>query len=157
LIEKVKARKRHISLRTTFMVGFPGETGRAFQELYKFVKEAEFDHLGAFAFSPEKGTAADRLDKKVQGERAQERLEAIMNLQMGISRKKNLARVGETVVTLLEGASPETDLLLSGRTAGMAPDVDGRVLINKGTGIVGEMVSVRITDGQPYDLIGEIL
>jgi ribosomal protein S12 methylthiotransferase len=157
LIERVRARKRPISLRTSFMVGFPGETERAFKELYKFVKEAEFDHLGAFAFSPERGAAAGRLNKKVQGETVQERLEAIMNLQMGISRKKNLARVGETTVALLEGASPETDLLLSGRTAGMAPEVDGRVLINKGTGNIGEMVSVLITDGQPYDLIGEIL
>jgi ribosomal protein S12 methylthiotransferase len=74
-----------------------------------------------------------------------------------IEFEKNLARVGETTVALLEGASPETDLLLSGRTAGMAPEVDGRVLINKGTGNIGEMVSVLITDGQPYDLIGEIL
>jgi ribosomal protein S12 methylthiotransferase len=157
LIERVRARKRHISLRTTFMVGFPGETEKAFQELYRFVKEAEFDHLGAFAFSPEKGTGAERLNKKVHGEKVQERLGAIMSLQMGISRRKNLARVGETTLALLEGASPETDLLLSGRTAGMGPEVDGRVLINKGTGNIGEMVSVLITDGQPYDLIGEIL
>ena len=157
LIERVRAKKRRISLRTTLMVGFPGETEKAFKELYQFVKEAEFDHLGAFAFSPEKGAPAARLHKKVRPERAQERLDAIMRLQRRISRKKNLAMVGKTTVALLEGESPETDLLLSGRTAGMAPEVDGRVLINKGMGKIGEMVSVLITDAQPYDLIGEIL
>ena len=157
LIERVRARKRRISLRTTLMVGFPGETEKAFKELYQFVKHAEFDHLGAFAFSPEKGTAADRLNKKVGQERAQERLDAIMNLQREISRKRNLAMVGETTLVLLEGPSPETDLLLSGRTAGMAPEVDGRVLINKGTGNIGDMVSVLITEAHPYDLIGEIV
>jgi ribosomal protein S12 methylthiotransferase len=157
LIERVRAKKRYISLRTTFIVGFPGETEKGFKELYQFVKEAEFDHLGVFAFSPEKGTPADRLDKKVRPERVQERLDAIMKLQRRISRKKNLAMVGETLVTLLEGVSPETDLLLSGRTAGMAPEVDGRVLINKGTGKIGEMVSVLITEAHPYDLVGEIV
>ena len=157
LIERVRTRKRRISLRTTFMVGFPGETEKAFEQLCQFVKEAEFDHLGAFVFSPEKGTPADRMRRKVRPGRAQERLDAIMNLQREISRKKNLAMVGKTVLALLEGASPETELLLSGRTAVMAPDVDGRVLINKGAGKVGEMVSVLITEAHPYDLVAEIL
>jgi ribosomal protein S12 methylthiotransferase len=80
-----------------------------------------------------------------------------MRLQKEISRRKNLAMVGKTTVALVEGASLETDLLLSGRTAGMAPEVDGRVLINKGTGRIGEIVPVLVTEAHPYDLVAEIL
>ena len=156
LIERVRARRRRISLRTTFMVGFPGETQKAFNELRRFVKDAQFDHLGVFAFSPERGTAAYRLGQTVEAKKAQDRLDEIMKLQRDISTKKNLTMVGKTVVALLEGASPETDLLLSARTAAMAPEVDGRILINKGGGEIGEMVSVLITESHPYDLVGEI-
>jgi ribosomal protein S12 methylthiotransferase len=88
---------------------------------------------------------------------AKERLNAIMGLQRGISEKKNQALVGQTRAVLIEGESDETDLLLSGRTATMAPDVDGRVLINKGQGNIGEITTVRFTEAYPYDLIGEIV
>jgi ribosomal protein S12 methylthiotransferase len=157
LLERIRSRKRRISLRTTLMVGFPGETERAFKELYKFVQAAEFDHLGAFIFSPERETAAARLGRPVKREKAEARLDAIMRLQEKISAKNMKARVGETVSVLLEGTCPETDLLLCGRTATMAPEVDGRVLINKGFGKVGEIVSVRITEAHAHDLVGEIL
>jgi ribosomal protein S12 methylthiotransferase len=157
LIERIRSRRRRISLRTTLMIGFPGETEQAFRELYEFVRTAKFDHLGVFTFSPEGGTPAARLDRRVKRERAEERLDAIMRLQAEISEKENRTLVGEILPVLLEGVSDETDLLLRGRTATMAPDVDGQVLINKGVGRIGEIVPVRISEAHAYDLVGEIL
>jgi ribosomal protein S12 methylthiotransferase len=157
LIERIRSRERRISLRTTLMVGFPGETEQAFRELYEFVRAAKFDHLGVFIFSPERGTPAAHLAGRVKREKAEERLDAIMRLQAEISKEKSRTLVGETIPVLLEGVSDETDLLLRGRTATMAPDVDGQVLINKGMGRIGEIVPVRITEAHAYDLVGEIL
>ncbi|MFH1488367.1 MAG: TRAM domain-containing protein, partial [Pseudomonadota bacterium] len=157
LIERIRAISRPLSLRTTMMVGFPGETAKVFQELYDFVEWGAFDHLGTFVYSPEKGTPAARLRHPVAREAAVERQNRIMALQREISEKKNQRLVGQMVPVLIEGKSPETDLLLRGRTAGMAPDVDSQVLINQGLGTVGEIVPVRITEAYPYDLVGEIL
>ena len=157
LIERIRSKTQQISLRTTVMVGFPGETDKIFDELYNFIKAAEFDHLGAFIFSPEGGTPAARLGTAVEERVAKERLEAIMRLQAEISRRKNQGMVGHRVSVLVEGVSPETDLLLKGRTATMAPDVDGQVLINKGEAVIGEIAPVRITEAHTYDLVGEIV
>jgi len=157
LVEKIRGRSSRLSLRTTMMVGFPGETEEAFAELYDFVRLARFDHLGAFIFSPEQGTPAARFPERVDRGKAEERLEAIMGLQREISRAKNQGLVGQVVPVLLEGFSEETDLLLKGRTASMAPEVDGQVLINKGQGAVGEILPVLIKEAHPYDLVGEIV
>jgi ribosomal protein S12 methylthiotransferase len=157
LIDRIRSKTRQIGLRTTVMVGFPGETDDIFKELYNFIKAAEFDHLGAFVFSPEQGTAAARLEAVVEERVAKERLEAIMQLQAEISRRKNKKMVGRRVSVLVEGASPETDLLLKARTATMAPEVDGQVLINKGEAVLGIIAPVRITEAHTYDLVGEIL
>ena len=156
LIERIRRRSRSITLRTTVMVGFPGETDERFRELYDFVEAAEFNWLGIFSFSPEKGTAAARLNNNVGEGVAQARARKIMELQKRISRRLNKRSVGQTVPVLVEGLSPETDLLLTGRTATMAPDVDGQVLINEGSATVGEIVPVRITEAHPYDLVGGI-
>ena len=156
LIERIRARTQHVSLRTTVMVGFPGETDEIFDELYGFVKAAEFDHLGGFIYSPEEGTPAARLEPVVEEGVAKERLDAIMGLQAEISERKNQEMVGHIVSVLVEGVSPETPLLLRGRTATMAPDVDGQVLINKGEGVIGEIVPVRIEEALIYDLVGQI-
>jgi len=157
LIERIKSLTRPISLRTTLMVGFPGETDEIFHELYDFVKMTEFDHLGVFIFSPEKGTPAARLKDAPERKVAEKRLEAIMSLQAEISKERNQRMVGDTIQVLIEGFSPETDLLLKGRTTTMAPDVDGQVLISKGHGEVGEIVPVLITEAHTYDLVGEII
>ncbi|MFH0845281.1 MAG: radical SAM protein, partial [Pseudomonadota bacterium] len=157
LIERIRSRSRPISLRTTLMVGFPGETRAAFNDLYHFVKTVEFDHLGVFLFSPEKGTAASRFKDVVEKDVAEERLDAIMRLQAGVSKKKNKKMVGHVVPVLVEGPSQETEFLLTGRTDTMAPDVDGQVLINRGNGVVGEILPVRITGAHTYDLVGEIM
>ena len=157
LIERIRSTKRHISLRTTLIVGFPGETDEIFDELYHFVETAQFDHLGAFMFSPEKGTPAARLKGVVDRDVALKRLDAIMELQAEVSLKENQRMIGRVEPVLIEGVSPETDLLLRGRMATMAPDVDSQVLINRGQGEVGEIVPVLIKEAHPYDLIGEIL
>lgn len=156
LIGRIRSKSRPISIRTTLMVGFPGETNACFQELYDFVKWAEFDHLGVFVFSPEKGTPAARLREGIAPELGRERQDAIMELQAGISGRINQRMVGQTVPVLVEGVSPETDLLLRGRTSTMAPDVDGQVLINRGEGVVGNIQPVTITEAHTYDLVGEI-
>ena len=157
LIERIRGRERRISIRTTLMVGFPGETEEIFAELCDFVKMAEFDHLGVFAFSPEKGTPAARLRPTVDQEIAENRLAEIMTLQAGISKRMNQRKIGSLLPVLIEGPSPETDLLLSGRTATMAPDVDTKVLINEGEGVVGEIMPVMITEAHTYDLVGKII
>ena len=157
LISRIRALSRPISIRTTLIVGFPGETDEIFQELYDFVKAAEFDHLGAFVFSPEKGTPAARMDGTPDRTVAVQRLETIMQLQNKISKRKNQRLVDKIVPVLIEGVSPETDLLLTGRASFMAPDVDGQVLINKGEGRVGEIMPVLIKEAHAYDIVGEIV
>ncbi len=157
LIERIRTRTTRLTLRTSMMVGFPGETDQNFQDLIDFVRWAAFDHLGSFIFSPEKGTPASRLKDPVPQEIARERREILMAVQSVISRKRNRERLGKTVPVLIEGLCDETDLLLRGRTVGMAPEVDGQVLINKGEGTVGEIVPVLITEAHTYDLVGEIL
>jgi ribosomal protein S12 methylthiotransferase len=157
LIERIRSKTGNLSIRTTLMVGFPGETDEIFKELYHFVKMGAFDHLGIFIFSPEKGTPAARFQDAVERKVAEERLDAIMRLQAKVSKKKNQQMVGEVVPVLIEGMSPETDLLLEGRTAKMAPDADGKVLINRGHGIVGDITPVLLKEAHAYDLVGEII
>jgi ribosomal protein S12 methylthiotransferase len=139
------------------MVGFPGETEAAFRELVAFVETVRFDHLGVFAFSPEPGTRAARLEPRVSAAVARKRQEAIMARQRELSLEINRRRVGRILPVLIEGFSDETDLLLTGRGAFMAPEVDGQVLINKGEGVAGEIMPVRISEAHPYDLVGEIM
>ena len=157
LIERIRSISRRLSIRTTIMVGFPGETEDIFRELYAFVEKAEFDHLGSFIYSREKGTAAARLKDIPGREVAEERLGAIMSLQAKISEGKNQQLLNQTIPVLIEGVSLESNLLLSGRTAAMAPDVDGQVLINKGKGLIGEITPVLIKEAYAYDLVGEII
>jgi ribosomal protein S12 methylthiotransferase len=157
IIERIRSKAPQLSLRTTMMVGFPGETEAMFEELCRFVKTAAFEHLGTFIYSREKGTPAAKLGNGIEQKVAEERLGTLMELQAGISKEKNRMMIGKTVTVLNEGVSEETDLLLAGRTQGMAPEVDGQVLINKGQGRVGEFAEVRITEAHTYDLIGEIV
>jgi ribosomal protein S12 methylthiotransferase len=157
LIERIRSKSSEISLRTTLMVGFPGETEPRFRELCAFIRNACFDHLGVFAYSAEKGTAAANLKGRVNQAVAEARRDRVMRIQAEISEKNNRKKVGHVVAVLVEGECPETALLLQGRTPTMAPDVDGRVLINRGWARVGDIVPVRIKAAHPYDLVGEIL
>jgi len=155
LIERIRSRNERISLRTTVMVGFPGETEAAFNRLLWFVKDAEFDHLGAFVFSPEKGTAAGRMKNLVEPAVAERRRDRIMRLQARISRKKNEGKLGQIYPVLIERTSAENDSLLAARTVFMAPEVDGQVFIHRGGAEVGQIVPVKITGAGTYDLVGE--
>ena len=152
-----EARKRGITLRTTLITGFPGETEDQFRELLDFVEETEFDRLGAFAYSPEEGTPAARLPDQLPEEVKQERLDRLMTLQARISLKRNQARVGSTEKVLV------TDLDEQGRALGRsrleAPETDGEIVFNGGSlkPEVGSFVPVRITRAETYDLMGEML
>jgi ribosomal protein S12 methylthiotransferase len=156
LINHIKKEYPAIHLRTTLMVGFPGEGKREFRELLSFVREAEFTHLGVFAYSPEEGTKAARMKGRISSEIAKERAAQIMELQQGISWKQNKAMVGSKVRVLIDGISAEAEGGLQGRTAFQAPEIDGMVHIKKGKAPIGKIVLVKITQAGPYDLEGEI-
>jgi ribosomal protein S12 methylthiotransferase len=144
-------------IRTQFIVGFPGETEEAFQELLDFVDEQQFDRVGCFKYSPEENTPGGRMVDQVDEETKQRRFDELMSLQQDISREKQQDMVGRVVEVLVEGISEETELLLQGRTSQQAPDIDGIVLINEGEARAGDIVKVEITEAMEYDLVGRIL
>jgi ribosomal protein S12 methylthiotransferase len=146
-----------VVLRTSLMVGFPGETERIFRELLGFVKEAQFDRLGVFPYSREEGTPAASLKGQVPDRIRQERYRKIMSLQKKISLKKQKTMVGSRVPVLVERPGKAPGILWEGRTRGQAPEVDGAIFLTRGDARPGEMVKVRITDAGPYDLYGKIL
>ncbi|MCJ7665046.1 MAG: 30S ribosomal protein S12 methylthiotransferase RimO [Desulfobacterales bacterium] len=156
LINHIKKDYPEIHLRSTLMVGFPGEGEREFKELLAFVREAEFTHLGVFAYSPEEGTKAARMKGRIPSDKAAERAAQIMELQQGISWKKNNEMIGSKVRVLVDGIGAEAEGVWQGRTAFQAPEIDGMVHIRKGKAPIGEMVMVKITHAGPYDLVGEI-
>ncbi len=146
-----------IVLRTSVIVGFPGETEEDFQALLEGVKAARFNHLGVFKYSDEEGTPAVRLKDKVSQDVIDARFEALYEAQKEIARELNQAYVGQVIDVLVEGEHEETDLLLQGRHAGQAPDIDGKVIINDGAAKAGEIVKVEITEVLDYDLVGRIV
>jgi ribosomal protein S12 methylthiotransferase len=145
------------ALRSTFIVGFPGETDAEFESLLRFVEQARFDHLGVFAYSHEARTHAFDLEDDVPREVKDERRERLMELQRTIVAERNATLVGRTVEVLVEGAHPETEHLLVGRMSTQAMDVDGQVLLNDGQGEPGSFSRVELTGTAGYDLVGSIL
>jgi len=156
LLERIRSRIPDITLRTSLIVGFPGETDDQFRKLLAFVEEGHFERLGVFRYSREEGTPAAQLDRQVPDRTKQSRYKRLMKAQSRVSFGKNLALKGRIEPVLVEGYSEETELLLRGRSARQAPDVDGQVYITAGQADVGEIVSLKITDSSEYDLIGEI-
>ncbi len=156
-IVKIKAEIPAAVIRTQFIVGFPGETEEDFQQLLEFIKEQEFDRVGCFMYSPEDNTPGGKMPDQIDQETKQRRHDTLMELQLKISRKMHKKFIGQIVEVLVEGESEETDLLLQGRMAQQAPDIDGVVLINEGSAEVGSIVRVKITDSLDYDLIGKIV
>ena len=153
LISRIREKVPGISLRTTFITGFPGETDEEFQELLSFVKWANFDHLGVFSFSREDGTPSYEMTEQVPARIKNQRRNQVMALQKKISFEKNKNYVGKILPVLIEGPSEQSPLVLSGRIATMSPDsIDGEVLVLSGTASVGEIVECRITKAHPYDL-----
>jgi ribosomal protein S12 methylthiotransferase len=156
LITRIKKDYPAIHLRTTLMVGFPGEKEEEFKELLDFVREMEFSHLGVFTYSPEEDTKAARMKGRPFPEVAEERRARIMELQQGISWNKNKAMLGSIVSVLIDGVIIEPEGMLQGRTAFQSPEIDGVVYITKGEATRGETVPVKVTEAEPYDLRGEI-
>lgn len=154
IIERIKDALPNAVLRTTFIVGFPGETDEHFQHLMEFVQRHEFDHVGVFTFSPEEGTPAYSLPNQLPQELMDTRRDALMALQQPISLRKNQAEVGRVVDVLVEQENPETGALV-GRSARFAPDVDGVVYV-QGQARLGSIVPVQITDADVYDLYGHV-
>lgn len=150
-IERLRRHVPGIALRTSLIVGFPGETEAAFKRLLRFVKDTEFDRLGVFTYSPEEGTPARNLAGPVSAEVAEERRGRIMEVQAAISLRKNRALVGSRQRVLVDGME---DLVLMGRLVTQAPDIDGAVYLSECDAAPGDFVEVVITDASEYDLKG---
>jgi ribosomal protein S12 methylthiotransferase len=150
-----------LTLRTSFIVGFPGETEKEFEELCEFVREAQFDWMGTFAYSDQDGADAYDLDDKLSPREVERRRKHLMGIQRQISKKKKKALVGQEFDLLLEGSSEETDLLMEGRTPMHAPEIDGKVFVNdfpeEMTPQPGEFYRCQITEAHDYDLVARVL
>ena len=160
-IEKMRRVIPGVTLRTSFIVGFPGETEKEFEELCGFVKEAAFDWMGAFGYSDQEGAGAFDQAKKIPLREIESRRKSLMSIQKKISRAKKKSLIGREFDLLLEGTSTESDLLLEGRTAMHAPEIDGKVFVNDypegNEPKEGEFYRCRITAAHDYDLVAEIL
>lgn len=156
-IDLIRHHLPDVALRTSLIVGFPGETESDFEELAQFVERMEFDHLGAFAFSPEAGSRAARLMGQVPEETRKERRHVLMELQKAISRKKLEQYVGSVLPVLVEGFHPETEMLLSGRLPRQAPEVDGTVIITEGLAEIGEILPAHILAAHDYDVEARLI
>jgi ribosomal protein S12 methylthiotransferase len=160
-IAKMRRTIPGLTLRTSFIVGFPGETEQEFEELCEFVREAQFDWMGTFGYSDQDGADAYGLDKKVSPREIEQRRKHLMGIQQRISKKKKKALVGQEFDLLLEGTSEETDLLMEGRTSMHAPEIDGKVFVNDfpedAEPQPGEFYRCQITEAHDYDLVARIL
>jgi ribosomal protein S12 methylthiotransferase len=156
VIDKIRSALPGVALRTSIMVGFPGETTAEFKSLLAFMERVEFDHAGVFVYSPEAGTRAARLPGRPDKKRAESRRAALLEVQREISRRKLKLLVGRNLPVLIEGPHPETDLLLAGRLPAQAPEVDGGVIVTAGYAQPGEICRVQITAAHDYDLEGII-
>ena len=160
LIERIRATIPGVAVRTSMIVGFPGETEKDFEELCQFVEVAQFDRLGVFSYSDEETSGSYLLDGKVDKRTIYARKRKLMALQRRISRRRNQQLVGREFPVLLEGPSPETDLLWQARLSTQAPEIDGVCFVNDfgpGEGRPGEMRILRVTEAHDYDLVGEIV
>lgn len=146
-----------ITLRTTLIAGFPGETEEQFEELCQFVKDVQFDRLGCFAYSAEENTVAAGMDGQLDQETKDRRAELVMQIQTGIMAQKQAEKVGKTLRVLCDGIDEESGLYLC-RTAGDAPEVDGCVCVNSLEPLYpGEFYDVLIQDSDLYDLYGAVV
>ena len=157
ILARVRERVPGVAIRTSVMVGFPGETEADFAQLKEFVREQRFRHLGCFAYSQEEGTVAGRMPDQIDEATKQARVAEIMEIQQDVSRDVLKQYVGQTLPVLVEGVSAETELLWQGRLEIQAPEVDGVVYINDGAVKAGQIQMVRITESHAYDLVGEVV
>jgi len=165
MLEKIRKTIPGVSIRTSFIVGFPGETETDFQELCDFVRAAEFDWMGVFSYSDEDASRSFALDGKIDEKTIERRKKSLMALQKTISRRKLRARVGERMQVMLEGPSKETDLVWEARHQGMAPDIDGKIYVTDFEGVndaaelpsPGTLATLEVTEAKDYDLFGRVV
>jgi ribosomal protein S12 methylthiotransferase len=156
LVKTLKSRIDGLVLRTTFIVGHPGETDAEFDELCEFVAESKFDRAGAFTYSIEPGTVSAMLPNRVDPDVAAERQQKLMEIQRQISRARHDAMVGKQLDVLVEGVSSESEHLLEGRWYGQAPGIDGVTYLADGEAKAGSIVRARVTQGSDYDLAASL-
>jgi ribosomal protein S12 methylthiotransferase len=160
LLARIRRRVPGVTLRTTFIVGFPGETEQDVDELVDFVRVTEFDHVGVFTYSHEEGTRAHAMHDDVPASVKVARRDRVMRLQKQIVARKHKARLGETVRVLVDGPSPESPLVLQGRVEGQAPDIDAVVYLSDcdpSELAPGQLVSARLTAARGYDLVASLV
>ena len=157
LIKRLRKQIPALTLRTTFIVGFPGEDEHKFEELIEFVKENRFEKLGAFVFSPEEGTPAYNFSQQVSRRKKKERLERLMLVQQEISREINQSFLGKELEVLVDEEIENKTRLVLGRSVADAPEIDGKVNIKTDQAKRGDMIKVKITSALEYDLIGELV
>jgi ribosomal protein S12 methylthiotransferase len=160
-VEKMRRTIPNVTLRTSFIVGFPGETEKEFEELCDFVRQAEFDWMGTFGYSNQEGASASSLDDKLSEREIERRRKHLMQIQRSLSKRKKKALRGKEFDILLEGPSEESDLLLEARSTMHAPEIDGKLYIAcvpDGVVLVpGDFYRCQITDSHDYDLVGKIV
>jgi ribosomal protein S12 methylthiotransferase len=165
LLSRLRERVPGLALRTSLIVGLPGETEEDFQDLLAFVKEQRFERLGVFEYSREEGTPAAEMDGQIADEVKRARFAAVMELQQEIAAEQQRALVGQRLEVLVEGASEESEHLLAGRHAQQAPEIDGVTYLNEiaitgdeGAAVYpGDLVTVEVTDAAEYDLVGRVV
>lgn len=157
LIGRIRSFLPDVALRSTLMVGFPGETDDDVRQLEQFLREARLDHVGVFAYANESGSPSENFSHQCSEAEKNDRLDFILGVQAEVSETIVQKYVGRVEPVLVEGVSRESDLLLEGRTRFQAPDIDGCVYITDGTASPGDIVQVRINEAQIYDLVGEIV
>jgi len=160
LLERIRRTIPGVAIRTSFIVGFPGETAADFDELCEFIEAAQFDNMGVFTYSDEDTSGSFHLDGKVDGRASHNRKRRLMAIQRKISRARNRRRVGSVVPVVVEGRSKDTHLLWEGRMPSQAPDIDGVTLINDFEGPpprAGEIRMLRVTEAHDYDVVGTLL
>jgi ribosomal protein S12 methylthiotransferase len=157
VVERLRGRVPGLTFRTAFIVGHPGETAADFDELCEFVMWARFEHAVVFRYSDEETCAAHGLDGKVPPLVSANRARKLQGLQRSIAREKNRALVGRELEVLVEGPSEDHDLVMKGRHAGQAPEIDGGVYLSEGEAHAGEMRRVRIVQASDWDLVGDLI
>ena len=157
LLYKIRREIPDATIRTTVIVGFPGETEKDFIELKEFVKEFKFDYVGVFKYSREEDTVAHDMDEQIDEEVKHRRWMELTNLQSEIAEIKNREFIGKTVEVMIDTVSSESEYMLEGRTRGQALEIDGKILTNDGTAKQGEIVKVKIEQNFDYDLLGAIV
>lgn len=157
VLNRIRKAIPEATIRTTLIVGFPGETEKNFQELMDYVREFEFDYAGVFKYSREEDTVAYNLPNQVPEEIKEKRYAELVNLQSEIAERKNRRLLGEEIEVMIDGVSSESEYLLEGRTRGQALEIDGKVLTTDGTAKPGEIVKVKFEQNFEYDFVGPIV